>query len=83
LSKGDKTPRTKADISNLLTLNLFDDVVFAAILDRLELNKSGNFTWIGHLDGIELGQVRVYFCIPFGIRWRVGCPQKGIDCPQL
>ena len=57
LSKDDKSPRTKTDASNLLTLNLFDDVVFAAILDRLELNKSGSYTWIGHLDGIEQSQV--------------------------
>jgi len=57
LSKGDKAPRKKTDINNSLTLNLFDDVVFEAILDRLEFNGSGSYTWIGHLNGIEQSQV--------------------------
>ena len=57
LSKGDKAPQKKTDINDSLTLNLFDDVVFEAILDRLEFNGSGSYTWIGHLDGIEQSQV--------------------------
>jgi len=57
LSKDDKAPCTMADVSSSLTLNLFEDVVFTAILDRFELNRSGSFTWIGHIDGIAQSQV--------------------------
>jgi len=57
LSKDDKAPRTMSDVSSFLTLNLFEDVVFTTILDRFELNRSGSYTWIGHIDGIEQSQV--------------------------
>ena len=39
------------------TVNLFDDTVFQAVLDRLDRNEQGGFVWIGHLECIEYSQV--------------------------
>ncbi len=36
-----------------ITLNLFDDTEFIALLERVEANPTGGFTWIGHLEGLE------------------------------
>lgn len=44
-------------IAESLRLNLFEDVVFTAVLDRLELNRSGSLSWIGHLEGVEYGSL--------------------------
>jgi hypothetical protein len=44
-------------VVSVLTLNLFKDAVFTALYDRLELNPSGSFSWIGHLAGIDHSQV--------------------------
>lgn len=41
----------------LLTLNLFNDVTVTAVRDRLELNPSGSFSWIGHLNDIPYSEV--------------------------
>jgi len=38
-------------------LNLFPDVYFTAVLDRVEYNKSGSMTWMGHLEEVENGTV--------------------------
>lgn len=40
-----------------LVLNLFDDVLFTAVLERVESNPSGSYTWLGQIDGIEHSQV--------------------------
>jgi hypothetical protein len=40
-----------------LTLNLFEDVTFTAVRDRLEMNASGSFSWVGHLNGIAYSEV--------------------------
>ena len=40
-----------------LTLNLFDDVLLRAILDRVDYRSPQSYTWIGHLDGVELSLV--------------------------
>ena len=41
----------------VLTLNLFDDATFSAVLDRTESNRSGSITWVGRLEGVEYGSV--------------------------
>ncbi len=46
---------------NTLRLNLFDDVVFTAVLDQLKTNNSGSQTWIGHLEGQEDSEVILVF----------------------
>jgi hypothetical protein len=39
-------------LAALLTLNLFPDTVFNAACDRVEHNRSGTISWVGHLEGI-------------------------------
>ena len=41
----------------LIILNLFDDVTFSAVMDRIEKRSIGNYTWFGHIDGISLSNV--------------------------
>lgn len=40
-----------------LTLNLFDDVTFAAVLDHIEPLEGGGYAWVGRLAGVEFSQV--------------------------
>ena len=42
---------------NVVLMNLFEDVVYTAVLDRVTLNNSGTLSWIGYLDEDELGSV--------------------------
>jgi uncharacterized protein YkwD/chitodextrinase len=42
---------------NIILLNLFNDVLVTAIRDQVEKNASNGFAWMGHLDGVESGQV--------------------------
>jgi len=46
-----------AEVGDALILNLFDDVVFTAILDRLEATSAEGYSWIGHLEGVQYSQV--------------------------
>jgi hypothetical protein len=46
-----------AEEGDSLILNLFDDVVLIAKLDRLEAAGSDGYTWTGHVDGIDHSQV--------------------------
>lgn len=39
-----------------LTLNLFEDAHFTALLDRVEQKSPDRFAWIGHLEGVALSQ---------------------------
>ena len=57
LSKKDRTLKTNSDVSTSLVLNLFNDIVFTVVLDRVAFNMSGSYSWFGHLDGIEESQV--------------------------
>ncbi len=41
----------------VFTVNLFDDAVYQAVLDRLDRNTPEGFVWIGHLDHVEYSQV--------------------------
>ncbi len=45
------------EAGSTLTLNLFEDVVLTGVLERVELNQSGGFTWLGHVEGVPLSQV--------------------------
>jgi hypothetical protein len=40
-----------------VTLNLFDDTTLIALFDRVVHNETGSDSWIGHLEGIDLGYV--------------------------
>jgi hypothetical protein len=45
------------EAGSTLTLNLFEDVVLTGVLERVEFNQSGGFTWFGHVEGVALSQV--------------------------
>jgi hypothetical protein len=45
------------DSAARLILNLFDDAVFPAVLDRREVRSPKSFIWHGHVAGVENSQV--------------------------
>jgi hypothetical protein len=45
------------EAGSILTLNLFGDVVLTGVLEHVELNQSGGFSWLGHVEGVPLSQV--------------------------
>jgi len=45
------------EVGDALLFDLFEDVVFTAVLDRLEATDFGGYSWIGHLKGVEYSQV--------------------------
>jgi hypothetical protein len=53
----DAYSEAKPAIANMLGLNLFDNVCFTAVIDRLELRTIDNFSWIGHIKGMEPSEV--------------------------
>ena len=57
LGGADTLPGDLSDGGDVAVLNLFDDVVFTAILNRVEPNRSGGYSWLGHLEGVEYSQV--------------------------
>ncbi len=57
LAGADGHPKEQPDSAKVLALNLFEDVFFTAVLDRIESNTSGSLAWIGRLKGVEHSQV--------------------------
>jgi len=45
--------RAGGSFSNRLVLNLFADTNLDAVLDRVQSNPTGGYTWVGHLEGVE------------------------------
>jgi hypothetical protein len=43
--------------SRSLELNLFDDAIFRAVLDRREVRSETSAVWLGHIEGVENSQV--------------------------
>jgi hypothetical protein len=43
--------------SSSLQLNLFDDAIFRAVLDRREVRSETSVVWLGHIEGVENSQV--------------------------
>ena len=56
LIREDGSPKS-TEPGHSLILNLFDDVVHTALLDRVEYNPGNGFTWLGHLAGEPYSQV--------------------------
>ena len=52
----DATSQKQAAGESGLTLNLFDDAIFRAVLDRREV-RSKSVIWLGHIEGIDKSQV--------------------------
>ncbi len=44
-------------VQQIKHLNLFEDVILTAELDRIEVNRSGSYSWIGHVAGAEFSDV--------------------------
>jgi len=42
---------------DVLLLNLFEDAAFSTVLDQAIANSDNSYTWVGHLEGIELSNV--------------------------
>lgn len=40
-----------------IVLNLFEDVSFTSIKDRIEVRSQNRYTWYGHIEGVEHSQV--------------------------
>lgn len=47
----------KSAISKTVQLNLFDNVSLTAVRDHLEFRKTNDFSWMGHIKGIESSEV--------------------------
>jgi hypothetical protein len=45
------------EVGGAVLFDLFEDVVFTAVLDRLEAASLGGYSWIGHLRGVDHSQV--------------------------
>jgi hypothetical protein len=46
-----------AEVGAAVTVNLFEDATYRAILDRKEAALPEGYTWVGHLEGVEYSQV--------------------------
>jgi len=52
-----KPSEGQAGASTALRLNLFEDTILHAVLDRIESRSKGSFTWLGHVKGAGTSQV--------------------------
>jgi hypothetical protein len=52
----DGTPHSPQP-DGILILNLFEDVTHTAVLERVDSNPGGGFTWLGHLQDVPWSQV--------------------------
>jgi hypothetical protein len=50
-------PLDGSGVGERLEFYLFDGDPYIAVMDRKEVNQSGGFTWVGHLEGVEGSQV--------------------------
>ena len=53
----DGTAQSQATLSGSVVLNLFDDAVFVAVLNRREVRSHRSFTWLGFIEGAPESQV--------------------------
>lgn len=57
LPRPDAALGSQSSTNETLLLDLFDDVVYTATLDRIEPISADMYAWIGSLEGIEFSQV--------------------------
>ena len=53
----DGTAQGRATASGSVVLNLFEDAVFNAVLDRREVRSTKKITWSGHIEGVPRSHV--------------------------
>jgi hypothetical protein len=46
-----------AEVGDAVPINLFEDAIYTAVLDRGEAALPEGYTWIGHLEGVDYSQV--------------------------
>jgi len=49
--------KDKSNVAPLIKLNLFEDAAWIAILDRVDTNLSGSYSYVGHVQGMLHSQV--------------------------
>jgi len=53
----EKTNQLRSNYTSTLQLNLFDDAIFRAVLDRREVLSETSVVWLGHIEGFQDSQV--------------------------
>jgi hypothetical protein len=53
----EKTNQLRSNYTSTLQLNLFDDAIFMAVLDRREVLSETSVVWLGHIEGFQDSQV--------------------------
>lgn len=87
---GDAVTEGDFQSGSTLTLNLFDDIVFVAVLERVDIVSPGSLSWIGHLKDVEGSRVTLVVAeevligdITFpGSMYRVRYTEEGIHVIQ-
>jgi hypothetical protein len=57
LARSQEAQKAPTAARGAVVLNLFDDAVFPAVLDRRESRSADSFTWLGRIDGVQSSQV--------------------------
>jgi hypothetical protein len=72
---------------SIIDLNLFDDVEFTAVLERLDPLVSGGFSWVGRIENVERslvtfvvkdGKVTGNIALPDGLMYQVRYAGNGV-----
>jgi hypothetical protein len=57
IAAAEKTNQLLSSSGSALQLNLFDDAIFSAVLDRREVLSETSVVWLGHIEGFQDSQV--------------------------
>lgn len=57
IAAAEKTNQLLSSSGSALELNLFDDAIFSAVLDRREVLSETSVVWLGHIEGFQDSQV--------------------------
>jgi hypothetical protein len=57
IAAAEKTNQLLSSSGSALELNLFDDAIFSAVLDRRQVLSETSVVWLGHIEGFKDSQV--------------------------
>ncbi len=57
LTMEDSSGEAKSAIAKTVHLNLFDNISLTAVRGHLEFRKTNDFSWVGHIKGIDSSEV--------------------------
>ncbi len=57
IAGAEKNNQLLSNSGSALQLNLFDDAIFSAVLDRREVLSETSVVWLGHIEGFQDSQV--------------------------